>query len=104
MNAIWIVLAVLAWFAISYFIYSKHLAKKLIGPNNKNKTPAHIFTKNPDFKASKKPFLFGHHFASIAGAGPIIGPILAVSYFGWFAVVLWIALGTFFIGAVHDYL
>ncbi|MFH1823092.1 MAG: carbon starvation CstA family protein, partial [archaeon] len=47
---------------------------------------------------------FGHHFASIAGAGPIIGPILAVSYFGWFAVVLWIALGTFFIGAVHDYL
>jgi len=49
-------------------------------------------------------FFLGHHFASIAGAGPIIGPILAVSYFGWAITALWIIIGTVFIGAVHDYL
>ena len=104
MNSIILLLVVLAWFAIGYFIYSKFLEKKLVKPNDKNKTPAHLFKKNIDFKPSKKEFLFGHHFASIAGAGPIIGPILAVSYFGWLFVVLWISIGTFFIGAVHDYL
>ena len=56
-----------------------------------------------DYSPSKKPFLVGHHFASIAGAGPIIGPILAVGYFGWLPTVLWILCGVVFIGAVHDY-
>ena len=56
-----------------------------------------------DFSPAKKPLLIGHHFEAIAGAGPIIGPILAVSYFGWLPVVLWISLGSVLIGAMHDY-
>ncbi len=88
---------------LNYFIYGKYIEKK-IKPNDKNKTPAVLNKDKTDYYPSNKYFLFGHHFASIAGAGPIIGPILAVSYFGWLAVVLWIVLGTIFIGAVHDYL
>ena len=103
MNSLTLLIAVIAWFAIGYFIYSKFLERTLIKTNDKNKTPAN-FKKGIDLKKSKKIFLFGHHFASIAGAGPIIGPILAVSFFGWLGVVLWIAIGSFFIGAIHDYL
>lgn len=104
MNALILLLIVLAWLLGGYFLYARFLEGKLIKPNNKNTTPANIFKNNIDYKPSKKLFLFGHHFASIAGAGPIIGPILAVSYFGWFFVVLWIAIGSVFIGAVHDYI
>jgi len=104
MNALVLILIVLAWLIGGYFLYSKFLENKLIKPNDKNKTPAQIFKDKLDYKPAKKAFLFGHHFASIAGAGPIIGPILAVSYFGWLFVVLWIALGSVIIGAVHDYL
>jgi len=103
-NSLTLLIIVGIWLIAGYFIYGKFLEKKLIKPNNKNKTPAQIYQKQIDFKPTKKIFLFGHHFASIAGAGPIIGPILAVSYFGWFFVVLWIALGSVLIGAVHDYI
>jgi carbon starvation protein len=103
MNSLTLLIIVLAWFALGYFAYSKFLEKKLVKPNDSVKTPASR-KRGIDYKPSRKEFLFGHHFASIAGAGPIIGPILAVSYFGWLAVILWIAIGTFLIGAVHDYL
>jgi len=86
----------------NYFLYGKYIEKK-IKPTNR-KTPAVLNKDKTDYYPANKFFLFGHHFASIAGAGPIIGPILAVSYFGWFFVVLWIIPGTIFIGAVHDYL
>jgi carbon starvation protein len=86
----------------NYFLYGKYIEKK-IKPTDK-KTPAVLNKDRTDFYPANKFFLFGHHFASIAGAGPIIGPILAVSYFGWFITSLWIVFGTIFIGAVHDYL
>ena len=86
----------------NYFLYGRYIEKK-VKPTNK-KTPAVLNKDKTDFYPANKFFLFGHHFASIAGAGPIIGPILAISYFGWFFVALWILLGTVFIGAVHDYL
>lgn len=101
-NSALIALAGILFLIINYFIYGKYVEKK-IKPTNK-KTPAVLNKDKTDFYPSNKFFLFGHHFASIAGAGPIIGPILAVSYFGWFFVALWIVLGTVFIGAVHDYL
>ncbi len=104
MNALILLLVVLAWLIGGYFIYAKFLDKKLINPDDKKKTPANVIKNNIDYKPSKKFFLFGHHFASIAGAGPIIGPILAVSYFGWLFVILWIAIGSVFIGGVHDYI
>lgn len=101
-NAALIAIAGILFLVVNYFIYGKYIEKK-IKPTNK-KTPAVLNKDNIDYYPSNKFFLFGHHFASIAGAGPIIGPILAVSYFGWFITSLWIILGTVFIGAVHDYL
>ena len=101
-NAVWIALIGIIFLIANYFLYGKFVEKK-IKPTNK-KTPAFINKDKTDFYPANKFFLFGHHFASIAGAGPIIGPILAVSYFGWFFVAIWIVLGTVFIGAVHDYL
>jgi carbon starvation protein len=98
-----IIVLVAGFFLIfNYWFYGRYVEKK-IKPTN-NKTPAVLNKDKTDFYPANKYFLFGHHFASIAGAGPIIGPILAVSYFGWLAVVLWIVLGSVFIGAVHDYL
>jgi len=101
-NAALIALIGIIFLIANYFLYGRFIEKK-IKPTNK-KTPAFINKDKTDFYPANKFFLFGHHFASIAGAGPIIGPILALAYFGWFFVVLWIILGTVFIGAVHDYL
>ena len=102
MNSIWIILAVGIWFFLGYKIYGRFIEKQ-IRINDKNKTPAVTKKDNVDFSPSKQPFLIGHHFASIAGAGPIIGPILAVSYFGWLPVVLWVGIGSVIIGAMHDF-
>lgn len=102
MNASIIALVGILFLIGNYFLYGKFIEKK-IKPTNK-KTPAVLNKDKTDFYPANKYFLFGHHFASIAGAGPIIGPILAVSYFGWLFTALWIILGTVFIGAVHDYL
>ncbi len=102
MNAALVALIAGLFLILNYFLYGKYIENK-IKPTNK-KTPAFLNKDKTDYYPSNKFFLFGHHFASIAGAGPIIGPILAVSYFGWFFVVLWIVLGSVFIGAVHDYL
>ena len=90
------------WFYIGYRFYGRFIEKKL-KINDKNRTPAALKKENVDFSVSKKPFLIGHHFASIAGAGPIIGPILAVSYFGWIPVIVWVLVGAVLIGAMHDY-
>jgi len=102
MNSIWIVLIVAVWFYIGYRFYGRFIERRL-KPSDKRKTPAVIHKDSVDFSPAKKPFLIGHHFASIAGAGPIIGPILAVSSFGWLPVLLWVALGVVFIGSMHDY-
>lgn len=102
MNSAILIIIILLWFFLSYKFYGRFLEKQ-IKPKDKNKTPAVTNKNKIDFSPAKKPFLIGHHFESIAGAGPIIGPILAVSYFGWLAVVLWISIGAVFIGAMHDY-
>ncbi|MFH1607927.1 MAG: carbon starvation protein A [archaeon] len=102
MNTSIIAIAGIIFLIGNYFIYGKFIEKK-IKPTSK-KTPAVLNKDKTDYYPSNKFFLFGHHFASIAGAGPIIGPILAVSYFGWLVTSLWIIIGCVFIGAVHDYL
>jgi carbon starvation protein len=84
----------------AYFTYGKFVAKKL-KLSNKNITPAHRHADGVDYVPSKTPVVLGHHFASIAGAGPIVGPIIAVA-FGWIPAVIWILLGGIFFGAVHD--
>jgi carbon starvation protein len=102
MNAVIILLAAVLWLFLGYRFYGKFIEKRL-KISDRNKTPAVRSKDKTDFSPSKKPLLIGHHFEAIAGAGPIIGPILAISYFGWLPVVLWVSLGSVLIGAMHDY-
>ncbi|HLT06382.1 MAG TPA: carbon starvation protein A [Cyclobacteriaceae bacterium] len=85
---------------IAYLTYGKYVFRKL-GINNKNTAPSHTHKDGVDYVPSKPFVVLGHHFASIAGAGPIVGPIIAVT-FGWIPAVIWILLGGIFFGAVHD--
>ncbi len=103
MNASLIAILGIAWFVFAYRWYGKIIEKKIIKPDNANLTPAVRIHDNMDFLPTKTPVLFGHHFSSLAGAGPIIGPILACSYFGWLPTLIWVLLGSVFMGAVHDY-
>ena len=103
MNAGIIVLVAILWMYLGYRFYGRFIEKKL-KISDKNKTPALTNKNRVDFSPAKKVFLAGHHFASIAGAGPIIGPILAISYFGWLPVAIWVLIGSVFIGAMHDYI
>ncbi|MDH3252960.1 MAG: carbon starvation protein A, partial [Ignavibacteria bacterium] len=91
------------WFFAMYRWYGGFIDRTLIQSNDDRPTPANTLRDNVDFVPSKPTLLFGHHFSSIAGAGPIVGPIFAYSLFGWVPAVLWILLGSVFIGAVHDY-
>jgi carbon starvation protein len=102
MNAAILLIIALVWLFIGYRFYSRFISKRL-KINDRRTTPAVLEQDNVDYSPAKEEFLLGHHFASIAGAGPIIGPILAVSYFGWIPVILWVLLGVVFIGAMHDY-
>ncbi len=86
-----------------YFTYGKTLERKLIKADDKLPTPAHRLRDDVDYMPANKMVLFGHHFASIAGAGPILGPAIAMVW-GWLPGILWVWLGNIFIGAVHDYL
>ena len=92
----------LALFYFGYKFYSKYLANKIYDLNNNQITPAHEFEDGTDYVPTNKHILFGHHFTSIAGAAPIIGPCIAV-YWGWLPAILWVVFGTIFMGAVHDF-
>jgi len=97
-----ILLAGIAIYVILYFTYGKKL-ENTVGVSEENETPAHEYYDGVDYIPAKKSVLFGHHFASIAGAAPIIGPVLAMAW-GWVPAILWVWLGNIFMGAVHDYL
>ncbi|MDF2158920.1 carbon starvation protein A [Algoriphagus sp. CAU 1675] len=84
----------------AYRIYGSYVYKKL-GLNNEEKAPSHRHRDGVDYEPTKPIVVLGHHFASIAGAGPIVGPIIAVT-FGWIPAVIWILAGGIFFGAVHD--
>ena len=86
---------------IAYHTYGKFIANKL-GIDKSAKTPAHTKNDGVDYVPAKAPVLLGHHFASIAGAAPIVGPIIAAT-FGWVPAILWILAGGIFFGAVHDF-
>ncbi len=92
-----------AWFVLMYRWYGNVIDRQLIRPVDDTPTPAHAQRDNVDFVPTSPGILFGHHFSSIAGAGPIVGPMLAYALFGWLPALLWILLGSVFIGAVHDY-
>ena len=96
--------ACLFFYFIGYCFYAGRLDSELIQPDEAQATPAVEKNDGVDYVPSKPLVLFGHNFASIAGAGPVIGPIIAMHHFGWAITLVWILLGNVFIGAVHDYL
>jgi carbon starvation protein len=103
MNTLIIAAVLLLWLFLGYKIYGNFLEKKVIQADIGSPTPAQELNDGIDYSPAKKALLFGHHFSSIAGAGPILGPLLGVLYFGWLGALLWVALGSIFLGAVHDY-
>ena len=92
----------LAAFYAGFRYYSNWLHRGLYKTDPELQTPSHEFQDNIDFVPTKRHILFGHHFTSIAGAAPIVGPCVA-AYWGWLPALLWILIGTVFMGAVHDF-
>lgn len=97
---------VLLLFVLGYRFYARYIGRRIYADEGPEAeafvTPAHTRADGRDFVATDRRVLFGHHFTSIAGAAPIIGPCVA-SYWGWLPALLWVVLGTVFMGAVHDY-
>lgn len=100
-NALTLVFASLLIFAIAYRFYGIFIANKVLRLNAKNTTPAIEFADGHDYVATNKNVLFGHHFAAIAAAGPLVGPVLAAQ-FGYLPGALWILIGCVLAGGVHD--
>jgi len=100
-NAAWMVLAAISCYLISYRFYSRFIADKVFGLDDRRLTPAERHNDGLDYVPTNKWVLFGHHFAAIAGAGPLVGPVLAAQ-FGYLPGVLWILIGAVVAGAVHD--
>ncbi len=101
MNSLVLILISIVVFSIAYVTYGAWLCKKW-GIDPKKTTPSHTINDGVDYVPAKAPVLLGHHFASIAGAGPIVGPV-AAAVFGWVPVFLWIVIGSIFFGGVHDF-
>ena len=101
MNGLVLFLICMVILGCGYLFYSKWLADQW-GLDDSNITPAHQYEDGVDYEPAKAPVLMGHHFSSIAGAGPINGPIQA-AVFGWVPVILWVLIGGIFFGAVHDF-
>lgn len=102
MNTLVLVLISIAILVCGYILYGGWLCRQWGMGESKEETPAHTMEDGVDYVPSKTPVLMGHHFSSIAGAGPITGPIGA-AMFGWVPVVLWILIGGIFFGGVHDF-
>ncbi len=101
MNGIELIIIAFILFLFAYKFYGGFISK-ILEVNNSRETPSHTMNDGVDYCPAKAPVLLGHHFASIAGAGPIVGPVIAAG-FGWVPVYLWVLFGAVFIGGVHDY-
>lgn len=101
MNAIFVLIAGIGAMALGYLFYSRFIAEKIYRLDPNFRTPAHEFEDGVDFVPTNKFVLWGHHFTSVAGAAPIIGPAIAVIW-GWVPAFLWVILGTIFFAGVHD--
>ncbi|MGB3598712.1 MAG: carbon starvation CstA family protein, partial [Pseudomonas neustonica] len=101
MSAVILLLVGLAMMTLGYFIYSKFIAEKIYRLDPDFLTPAHEFEDGIDFVPTNKFVLWGHHFTSVAGAAPIVGPAIAVIW-GWAPAFMWVVCGTIFFAGVHD--
>lgn len=102
MNSVFVLVLAFVVAIIGYRGYARYIDTKIMKADPKRATPASMYMDGVEFMPTSKNVLFGYQFKSIAGAGPIIGPIIAIQW-GWLPALLWILLGTFFIGWVHDY-
>src|SRR5438874_8014251 len=101
-NAMWLVLAAVCSYALGYRFYSKFIAAKVLALDSRRATPAERLENGRDFVPTNKWVVFGHHFAAIAGPGPLVGPVLAAQ-FGYLPGTLWILMGAVFGGCVQDF-
>src|SRR3982751_6019205 len=102
MNSLPFMLGTLCVLTIAYRYYSAFIATKVLILEESRQTPAHVQNDGPDYHPTGKWVLFGHHFAAIAGAGPLVGPVLAAQ-FGYLPGTIWIVFGVVFAGAVQDF-
>src|SRR5262245_28030532 len=102
MNSLWLVLGALAAFAVAYRYYGAFLATKVAMLDDSRPTPAHRLRDGVDYHPTSRLVLFGHHFAAIAGPGPLVGPVLAAQW-GYAPGFIWIVIGACLAGAVHDF-
>ncbi|AVL70091.1 carbon starvation protein A [Oligella urethralis] len=101
MNSFIILVIGLLLMALGYFVYGRFIAQKILALDPDFNTPSHEFNDGVDFVPTNKYVLWGHHFTSVAGAAPIVGPAIAVIW-GWLPAFLWVVLGTIFFAGVHD--
>src|SRR5213593_809400 len=101
-NAAWLLTAAVCTYAVGYRFYSRFLASSVFGLDDRRATPAGRFNNGRDFVPTNKWVLYGHHFAAIAGAGPLVGPVLAAQ-FGFLPGTLWLVIGVVVGGAVQDF-
>ncbi|WP_434985805.1 carbon starvation CstA family protein [Vreelandella zhaodongensis] len=102
MSAIVLLVVGLGAMALGYFVYSKFIAEKIYQLDPNFKTPAHEFEDGVDYVPTNRFVLWGHHFTSVAGAAPIVGPAIAVIW-GWAPAFLWVVFGTIFFAGIHDF-
>jgi carbon starvation protein len=100
-SALWILFAALCSYAIAYRFYARFITYKVLGADDRRATPAERLQNGVDFDVTDRRVLFGHHFAAIAGAGPLVGPVLAAQM-GYLPGTIWIVVGVIFAGAVQD--
>ena len=103
LNAVWFVVAAVCTYVIGYRFYARLIEQKVVLPRDDNATPAEVFENGIDYMPTDRRVLFGHHFAAIAGAGPLVGPVLAMQM-GYLPGTIWIIFGAVLGGCVQDYL
>ena len=102
MDAVLLMVVPFVGFIAAYHLYGKFLARRIFKLDPKAPVPSEQFKDGKDFVPTRKGIIFGHHFTSIAGTGPIVGPAVGIIW-GWIPAILWIVLGSIFMGAVHDF-
>ncbi len=102
-NAVWFVIAAVCSYVIAFRFYARLVEMKIVRPRDEHATPAEILENGTDYMPTDRRVLFGHHFAAIAGAGPLVGPVLAIQM-GYLPGTIWIVVGAVFAGCVQDYL
>ena len=102
MGALLIMVLAFVGYIVMYQLYGKFIGNKIFALNDNNKVPSVEFEDDVDFVPTKKEVIFGHHFASIAGTGPIVGPAIAVIW-GWAPALIWVFVGSIVMGAAHDF-